>query len=420
MGKILVGGEVRLEGEIPVQGSKNAALPIMAGAVLHKGYTVLHNCPRISDVYNMEQMLKDLGARTRWEGHTLILDCSRICGTAVEEGLSGRMRSSVMLMGSMLGRCGRVQIGYPGGCVIGKRPIDYHLALFADMGAAVERKGQQLVLSCGGLEGVRHRFPRPSVGATENGVLAAVRASGPVVLENCAREPEIGYLCAFLRCMGADIEGAGTDRIRIAGDSRLHDVEYTVPADRIAAGTLVLAGAITRGRVALAEAPRRELDELLKVYEKMGGQFSWNGGTLLTDSRQVRNNVGEVVTDVYPGFPTDLQSPLMAVCCTLEGESRIRETIFEDRFRAAGQLARMGARIQTAGNEAIVKGPAQLTGCMVRAQDLRGGAALVVAGLAARGETVVECQEYIERGYESFYEEINLLGGRIVKIDSGA
>ena len=418
MGKILVGGEVRLKGEIPVQGSKNAALPIMAGAILHKGCTVLHNCPRISDVYNMEQMLKNLGAGTRWEGHTLILDCSRICETAVEEGLSGRMRSSVMLMGSMLGRCGRVQIGYPGGCVIGKRPIDYHLDLFTDMGAAVERKGQQLVLSCRGLESVRHRFPRPSVGATENGVLAAVRARGPVVLENCAREPEIRYLCAFLRCMGADIEGDGTSSIRIAGNSCLHDGEYRIPSDRIAAGTLVLSGAATRGQVGLVGAPREDLDELLKVYEKMGGQFSWNGGTLLTDSRLVRNNVGEIVTAVHPGFPTDLQSPLMAVCCTLEGESRIRETIFEDRFRVAGQLARMGARIETVDNEAVVTGPVHLTGCTVRAQDLRGGAALVVAGLAARGRTVVECQEYIERGYEAFYEEINLLGGRIVKIDS--
>lgn len=418
MGKILVGGEVCLKGEIPVQGSKNAALPIMAGAILHRGYTVLHNCPRISDVYNMEQMLKDFGAGTRWEGHTLILDCSQICGTAVKEGLCGRMRSSVMLMGSMLGRCGRVQIGYPGGCVIGKRPIDYHLKLFTDMGAAIERKGRQLVLSCKELKGVRHRFPRPSVGATENGILAAVYAREPVILENCAREPEIRHLCAFLRCMGADIEGDGTGSICIAGNSRLHDGEYTIPADRIAAGTLVLSGAVTRGQVSLVGAPREELDELLKVYEKMGGQFSWNGGTLLTDSRRVRNNVGEVTTAVHPGFPTDLQSPLMAVCCTLEGVSRIRETIFEDRFRVAGQLSRMGARIRIMDNEAMVEGPVRLTGCAVRAQDLRGGAALVVAGLAARGQTVVECQEYIERGYESFYEEINLLGGRIVKIDS--
>ncbi|HCT92230.1 MAG TPA: UDP-N-acetylglucosamine 1-carboxyvinyltransferase [Lachnospiraceae bacterium] len=420
MGKILVGGDVCLKGEIPVQGSKNAALPIMAGAVLHKGCTVLHNCPRISDVYNMEKMLINLGAKIHWEGHTLIIDCSRICEIAVEEGLSGRMRSSVMLMGSMLGRCGRVQIGYPGGCVIGKRPIDYHLDLFADMGVNIDREGQQLILSCNGLRGVCHRFPRPSVGATENGILAAVHAEEPVVLENCAREPEIGYLCAFLRCMGADIDGDGTDRICIGGGSRLHDGEYTIPADRIAAGTLLLSGAITRGQVNLAGAPRRDMDELLKVYEKMGGQFSWNGGTLLTDSRHVKKSVGRIVTDVYPGFPTDLQSPLMAVCCTLEGESRIRETIFEDRFRAAGQLARMGARIVTAGDEALVKGPVRLTGRTVRAQDLRGGAALVVAGLAARGQTVVECQEYIERGYESFYEEINLLGGRIVKMDSEA
>lgn len=419
MGKILVDGNVCLRGEIPVQGSKNAALPIMAGAVLHKGYTILHNCPRISDVYNMEQMLKNLGAKTQWEGHTLILDCSRICETAVEDGLSGRMRSSVMLMGSMLGRCGRVQIGYPGGCVIGERPIDYHLELFAGMGVSIDRRGRQLVLSCRRLGGALHRFPRPSVGATENGILAAVCAREPVILENCAREPEIRYLCAFLRCMGAEIEGDGTDRISIAGNSCLHDGEYTIPADRIAAGTLVLSGAATRGQVALAGAPRGDLDELLKVYEKMGGQFSWNSGTLLTDSRLVKNNVGEVVTAVYPGFPTDLQSPLMAVCCTLDGESRIRETIFEDRFRVAGQLARMGACIRTAGNEAVVRGPAHLTGCTVRAQDLRGGAALVVAGLAAQGQTVIECQEYIERGYESFYEEINLLGGRIVKIDSG-
>lgn len=419
MGKIRISGNACLNGTVTVQGSKNAVLPVMAAAVLHKGCSVLHNCPHISDVFYMEKMLKNLGAVTKWEGHTLILDCSGICEAAVEEDLSGRMRSSVMLMGGMLGRCKKVRIGYPGGCVIGSRPIDFHLELFRHMGACISEEEHRLLLCCDHLRGITHCFPGPSVGATENGILAAIYADGPVCLRNCAREPEICYLCAFLRAAGAKITGDGTGQIRIEGNSRLHDTEFTIPSDRIAAGTLLLAGAITRGRIELLKAPTEDMGAVLSLYCKMGGQCSGSGGTLLADSKDVGRTVGEVTTAVYPGFPTDLQSPLMAVCNTLEGISGITETVFENRFRAAEQMKRMGADIILSGNHACIKGPVRLRGCRVKAQDLRGGAALVLAGLAAEGDTVVEYQEYIERGYESFYEEIGLLGGSIVKVDEG-
>lgn len=408
-------GKACLEGTVSVQGSKNAALPIMAASVLHKGCTVLHRCPRISDVFAMEHILKGLGACTSWEGHTLTIDCRRLCSGRISAGEAEKMRASILLAGSLLGREGSVVMGYPGGCVIGKRPIDLHLEVFSHMGAVVREGCGALRLTAGRLQGVRHRFAKPSVGATENALLAAVRAEGVTVLENAAREPEIDALCAFLTKMGADIRLNGRGTIRVRGGCALRDTEFTVPPDRIAAGTLLLAGAVTRGRVTLLQAPGEELCSLLSLYQKMGGQYLVRGGTLVTDSRGVCRPLPLAETAVYPGFPTDLQPLLLAVCCTLQGKSRIRENVFEDRFRVAGQLNRMGAGICVTGNTAEVTGPCSLTGAAVAAPDLRAGAALLVAALGAEGTTSIDCCEYIERGYENLYQDINLLGGRIRK-----
>lgn len=404
-----------LEGEVCIQGSKNAALPVMAASLLHKGCTVLHHCPRISDVFAMEHILQKLGVRTCWEGHTLSLDCRQIHTCAVTACETEKMRASILLAGSLLGRAGCVQMGYPGGCVIGRRPVDLHLDAFAHMGVLREGNAELLSLWAPQLNGVRHRFPRVSVGATENALLAAIRAEGTTILENTAVEPEIRALCDFLQNMGAELYMDGRGTIYVRGGCTLKDTEYTIPPDRIVAGTFLLAGAATRGKVTLLKAPNGQLDSLLSVYQKMGGQYLVSGGTLETDSRSVRKSLPMTETDVYPGFPTDLQPLLLAVCCTLSGKSIVRETIFEDRFRVAEQLNRMGAHIYTADGTARINGPSVLRGCPVEAPDLRAGAALVVAALCAEGETVIESCEYIERGYENLYRDINLLGGRIRK-----
>lgn len=415
MSWICVEGGACLEGEVLVQGSKNTALPIMAASLLHNGYTVLHNCPHIADVFVMEHILQGLGVVTCWEGHTLILDCRQIQSCTISEKVTEKMRASVLLAGSLLGREGFVRMGYPGGCSIGRRPIDLHLEVFGRMGARKEECGEMFSLQAKSLQGIRHQFGRISVGATENAILAAVRAKGCTLLENVAREPEIRALCAFLRKMGVHIREDGQGTICIQGGCRLSDTEFTVPPDRIVAGTLLLAGAATRGQVTLLQAPAAQLDSLLALYQKIGGQYLVSGGTLETDSRSVRWAVPMTETAAYPGFPTDLQPLWLAVCCTLQGESIIRESVFEDRFRVVRMLGTMGAEITVKDNAARVKGPAVLKGCRVTAPDLRAGAALVTAALCAEGETIIDSCEYIERGYETLYRDINLLGGRIRK-----
>ena len=408
-------GKRELQGEVAVQGSKNAALPIMAAALLHKGSTVLHNCPKISDVFVMEQILRQLGVVTHWEGHSLLLDCRQVCGYSIPASETEKMRASVLLAGSLLGRKKYVCMGYPGGCVIGHRPIDLHLEVFTRMGAYKDEDGKQLKITADSLRGIRYRFPKVSVGATENAVLAAVAGEGWTILENAAREPEVTALCSFLKKMGVRIENDGRGTLCILGGCLLSDVEFAIPPDRIVAGTFLLAGAAMRSRITLLQAPSRQLNSLLTLYKKMGGQYLVSGGTLETDSRGVRCALPLTETEVYPGFPTDLQPLLMAVCCTLQGESRIRENVFDNRFRVAEPLKKMGAKIKIRDTYAEVQGPAVLKGCRVKAMDLRAGAALVIAALYAEGETIIDSCEYIERGYETLYQDINLLGGRIRK-----
>lgn len=387
---------------------------MMAAALLHDGVTVLHGCPRIADVYAMEKILVSLGAKTQWNGHTLTLDCKKITGTGIGGRYAESMRSSVILMGSMLSRMKKVQIVYPGGCVIGKRPIDLHLRVFQAMGAVIEEKEEGLLASCPErMFGAQVEFPLSSVGATENGLLAAVKAKGVTTLKNCAAEPEIYHLCRFLQAMGAEIRGIGTRELQIRGVQALRNVEYTVPPDRIVAGTYLLAAAATRGNIELVRAPLEEMEAVLQVYEKMGGQWESNGGKLRADARNIRNPVSWIQTECYPGFPTDMQSILTAVLLTVPGESRIREQIFEDRYKIVPQLEKMGARIRVSGREAVIWGGYALHGARMEAQELRGGAALVVAGLAAQGKTVIRNSHFIERGYENIERDLSALGGRI-------
>lgn len=407
-------GNGPLKGEVKVQGSKNAALPMMAAAVLHEGVTVLHNCPRIADVFEMEAILQSLGVKTAWEDHTLSLDCKKIRETNIPGKEARTMRSSILLLGSMLARCRRIRIGYPGGCTIGARPVNLHLEAMKQMGAVIRETEGEICGEClDGLSGAHIIFPLSSVGATENALLAGVRARGETLLENCALEPEIHHLCYFLQAMGAEIHGIGTGKIWIRRAGALRDVEYTVPSDRIVAGTCLYAAAATRGEIRLQDVDPQEMESVLRVYEKMGGQWEMRSGTLRANAAGIRFPVGKVCTMPYPGFPTDMQSVLMAVLLTVPGESRIEETIFEKRFQIVEELEKMGGKIRIDGRQAMICGGRKLTGATVCARELRGGAALVVAGLSAQGESVVEHAEYIERGYEQPDQLFGQLGAVI-------
>lgn len=412
MNEIRIEGGNPLTGEVRIQGSKNAALPMMAAALLHKGKSVLHRCPMIADVFVMEEILRELGVQIQHEGDTLTLDPSHVRKTEIDCCEGQKMRSSVILLGSLLGRYHSASVPHPGGCVIGERPIDLDLYALERLGAVFEEKEGVLTARTEGLVGNTIHFPKVSVGATQNAVLASVLASGITRLEGCAREPEVVWLCRFLNACGARIEGTGSSVLTITGVEELHGTEFTVPADRIVAGTYVCACAATRGELVLEDAPVEEMEALMRVYEKMGGQYEVIGGKLSLCSKWVQVPLKRQCTEVYPGFPTDLQSPLMAVLCTIPGESCLVETIFEDRFKTASQLQHMGADVRVDGRKAVIRG-GTLHGAAVEAQELRGGAALVIAGLAARGETLVRNRQYIERGYEDICRDLSQLGAVI-------
>lgn len=413
----IVGGRP-LYGSVSVQGSKNAALPMMAASLLHRGVSVLKGCPRIADVFCMEQILEELGAVTWWQGHDLYLDCTKADKAEVSGVYAGKMRSSIILLGAMLARNGKACLGYPGGCVIGERPIDLHLKVLKKLGAKVEENNHYICAVCGEFYGTEVIFEKKSVGATQQGILAAVCARGTTCLKNCACEPEVQWLCRYLRGMGARINGEGEECIEVTGVTALDAGNIQVPPDRIVAGTYLCACAATRGKIVLENPPEKELDAFLEVYRKIGGQYKVKSGKLIADGSGVRFPAEFLETQVYPGFPTDLQSIFMTVLVTIPGVSHIREMIFENRFKAAAQLNRMGADITIEGRDAWINGGRRLYGCRVFAQELRGGAALVLAGLAAEGETVVEGYSYIRRGYEHICRDLALLGGTIEK-DTG-
>lgn len=411
---IKVVGGIPLNGEVRIQGSKNAALPLMAAALLNKGTTVLYGCPKIADVFVMEEILQLLGAKTVWQNHTLEINTEFVTKTQVDGEQGRKMRSSIILLGSLLGRFGEGTVPHPGGCTIGKRPIDLHLETLKKMGAEILENQGQILAKTTELRGCQIEFPFVSVGATQNAVLAAVLAKGTTVLEGCSREPEVCTLCDFLRKAGAEIKGAGTSRLTITGVEKLHDVEFQVPKDRIAAGTYLCASAITRGTCTLLEAPVDEMGAVLWAYEKMGGQYTCNSGKLTLCSFYADRPLEHLETQVYPGFPTDLQSVFMAVLTIAKGESTITENIFEDRFKTVPQLQAMGAKIELEGNTSRIL-PGYLKGTNVAASELRGGAALLVAGLAAEGETYVQNCSYIERGYEDICRDLSMLGAQIFK-----
>ena len=411
---IRITGQIPLDGEVRIQGSKNAALPVMAAALLNRGTTVLKGCPRISDVFLMEKILRGLGAGTRWQGDSLEICADQISSCEVERELGEKMRSSIVLLGSLLGRCREAVLPFPGGCVIGARPIDLHLSALKTLGAEFAEKDGRLYGRTSQMKGGTVFFRKSSVGATENAVLAAVCGEGTTVIRGCSKEPEVGWLCCFLNQAGARISGIGTSCLVIRGVPRLHDTVFSIPSDRITAGTYVCASAITRGKGILVKPPVKEMKAMLTAYEKIGGQYVYNSGKLFLCSQKAYRKIHWLESQIYPGFPTDLQSIFLAVLACAQGNSQIKESIFEDRFKVVPQLQKMGAQIEVEEQIARIRG-GKLRGTRVKAEELRGGAALVIAGLGAEGETYVENREFVERGYEDICRDLNCLGARVRK-----
>ncbi len=409
MDSIRIQGGMALQGKVRVQGSKNASLPILAATLLVREESLIRNCPRIADVYSMVSLLKSLGCGVHWQETGIAVDSSQVCRCQMPREAVRGMRSSLCLLGALIGRCSEVVMEHPGGCVIGERPIDMHLSALEQMGVEfVEEEGSIRAFS-DRLHGAVISLPFPSVGATENIVLAGVMAEGDTVLEGAAREPEVSALCAFLQQCGAWIEGVGSGR-------RLCGTDFTVPADRIVAGTYLLSCIGTGGSVLLEQAPEEEMQSVLEAAARMGARVCTSKEGIYVQAPG-RPAAIELVTAPYPGFPTDLQSVVLAVETKGRGVSRIRETIFENRFRIVEELRKMGASVELCSpREASVKGVETLRGADLVARELRGGAALVAAGLMAEGETFVEGCAYIYRGYENIGRDFRELGARVASV----
>jgi|LSQX01.3.fsa_nt_gb UDP-N-acetylglucosamine 1-carboxyvinyltransferase len=410
----ITGGN-RLTGNIKVEGAKNAVLPILAATILNKGVSVIEDVPALNDVVTMLEILKNLGCRVQYRDKTVVVDSSNITSNRIPTVLVKRMRSSIVLLGSLLGRTGKVITSYPGGCAIGVRPIDLHLKGLRQLGASVEMHGQ---IICEGedLKGTEIQLDYPSVGATENIMLAAVLAKGETVIRNAAKEPEIVDLQGFLNAMGAKVFGAGNHMIRIEGVRKLHDCRYTVMTDRIAAGTYMAAAAVTGGDITLENAIVEHLHPITDKLKESGCIIKTNCSEMRVIAPKRLKAIDLIRTLPYPGFPTDAQPQMMAAMCFAAGTSIFVETIFENRYRHIDELIKLGADIKVDGRIAVVRGVPRLSGALVTAKDLRGGAALVLAGLAAEGVTEVEGIEHIDRGYENLGEKLKSLGAEITMV----
>ncbi len=406
-------GGRRLEGECRAQGSKNAALPILAACLLCPGTVELRRVPRLLDVDAALQILRALGCRVQQQGDRVYIDASSISGSAIPRDLMERMRSSVFFMGALLARTGQAALSLPGGCKLGKRPIDLHLMALRELGAEIEEEGEQIFCRASSLKGREIRLPFPSVGATENILMAACAARGETVIRGAAREPEILALQDFLCCMGAEIRGAGTDTVRISAFHPKSALCFTLPPDRIASATLCCACAACGGDLWLKDCDSAHFSTVLYFLNQAGCDIMRKSDGLYLRSAGKLRAVGPVVTSPYPGFPTDAQPLLMAALLRAEGESLFRETIFENRYRQVPELLKLGARIRLEDREARVRGVRRLHAAALEATDLRGGAAMVLAGLCAEGETLVRDSGHIRRGYEDLNGCLQLLGADI-------
>ena len=413
MSYISLKGGRRLSGEVTIQGAKNSVLPILAAAVMSGSVCRIGRCPRLSDVETTIDILRHLGCGVRWEGTALVVDATTVSCWDIPDTLMRRMRSSVIFLGAILSRCGRAEISYPGGCELGPRPIDLHLAALRTLGAEVAERGGSICCSGEEMRGAEIVLSLPSVGATENAILAACGAEGTTVISNAAREPEICDLQQFLCRCGASVHGAGTSTVVVEGKRALHGCDHDVIADRIVASTYLAAAAGVGGDICLRGVECGHLSTVTTLLTQSGCEIRCCEDTIRLQSDGRLCGVSPVRTSPYPGFPTDAQAVLMASLLCSRGTTVFVENMFENRYRHVAELRRMGADVRTEGRVAVVCGVDRLHGALVHATDLRGGAALVVAGLQACGETRVGALEHIHRGYADLTGDLAALGADI-------
>ncbi len=415
MDQIQIIGGTHLRGQVEVSGAKNAALPILAASLLGGGECILDHVPQVRDVVTMVKLLELLGVEVQTEDGRVMVEASHVQSIEAPYDLVKTMRASILALGPLLTRLGEAKVSLPGGCAIGTRPVNLHLKALAAMGAEIEVEHGYIHAQAKRLRGARIDFDFPTVTGTENLIMAACLAEGTTSLHNVAREPEIADLCAYLTKRGAKILGAGTDTITIEGVSELHGTHYRVMPDRVEAGTFVMAGAITGGNVTIKGCVTDHLGNVLTKIQEMGVQLTENAEGLRVRRLSPLKAI-EVKTLPYPGFPTDLQAQMMALMTVAEGSSVLTETIFEGRFLHVPELQRMGASIEVDGPHAVVKGIPALAGAPVMASDLRASAGLVLAGLAAEGETIISRVYHLDRGYERLEDKLRELGGQVQRV----
>jgi UDP-N-acetylglucosamine 1-carboxyvinyltransferase len=421
MDKICIRGGVPLHGVIPIGGAKNAALPLMTASLLTADTLTLENVPALADIATMANLLAQHGVSVARRGDVVELSAAHITSSTAPYDLVRKMRASVLVLGPLLARCGRARVSLPGGCAIGTRPVDLHIKGLERLGAEVELRGGYIdARAPKGLRGAEIAFPTVSVGATENLLMAATLAEGESLLINAAREPEITDLADCLIAMGARIDGIGTDRLRIHGVPRLHGTTHSIIPDRIETGTYIMATAATGGEVRLTNTRLPLVATVARVLEGAGVEVSESMDGLTVRRRAGRLTGVDIMTEPYPGFPTDLQAQVMALMAIADGSSMITETIFENRFMHVPELSRMGANITVHRASALVRGVPQLMGAPVMATDLRASVSLVVAGLVAASETVINRVYHLDRGYERLEEKLAACGARIERLRDGA
>ncbi len=422
MDKFLITGGRPLHGRVVISGAKNAALPALAASLLTDQRVILHNVPRVRDLSTMRSLLEDLGVDSavthEAHGNRVEIEARQLLNHVAPYELVKQMRASVLVLGPLVARFGRARVSLPGGCAIGVRPINLHLKGLEKLGAFITFDHGYVDVKADGLKGTEFYFDTISVTGTENLMMAATLASGVTILENAAREPEVQDLADLLNKMGAEIEGAGTPKIRIRGSGRLHGAEHSIIPDRIEAGTFLAAGAITRGELEVGRCNPRHLTSVLADLEMAGVKVAHGaeGEQTLTVKAGSKLRALDVTTQEYPGFPTDMQAQFMTLMTQAEGSSVITETIFENRFMHALELARMGADITVNGRRAVVRGRTPLSGASIQASDLRASASLVLAGLVAEGDSMIDRVYHIDRGYERIEEKLSQVGAQIARI----
>lgn len=412
MSSYVIEGGKKLEGEVKISGSKNSSLPIIAATILNGGISKLYNVPKIHDTQMMFEILKELGCEVKKSSNKVVIDSSKLKKHEISENLMREMRSSVILAGALIGKVHKAVFSYPGGCDIGTRPIDLHLKGFEKLGIKINENYGNISCTCDRIESAKIDLDFPSVGATENIILASCLAEGITIISNAAMEPEIIDLQNFLNKMGAKISGAGTNVIEIKGVKKLKDVSYNIMPDRIEAGTYLCAGAITGGNIKIIDIVPEHIIPAITKLEEAGCTIDIGEDSVELKAPKRLKPI-DIKTMPYPGFPTDMQSVFTAITTTAKGTSIIVENIFENRYKFVQELVRMGAKTTIEGRTAVVKGVRKLHGANVKATDLRGGAAIVIGGLAAKGKTTVDEIKYILRGYEDFDKKLRNLGAKI-------